>query len=69
MATNTTNTFTNHTGNGTEVNFSISFSYILTSDIDNKSQTFSLISNPEFLAEGSAINDLQNPDRVLSGGE
>jgi hypothetical protein len=34
MATNTTNTFTNHTGNGSEVNFSISFSYILTSDID-----------------------------------
>ena len=34
MATNTTNTFTNHTGDGTEVNFSISFSYILTSDID-----------------------------------
>ena len=34
MATNTTNTFTNHTGNGTEDNFSISFSYILTSDID-----------------------------------
>ena len=34
MATNTTNTFTNHTGNGTEVNFSISFSYILTTDID-----------------------------------
>ena len=34
MATNTTSTVTNHTGNGTEVNFSISFSYILTSDID-----------------------------------
>ena len=34
MAPNTTNTFTNHTGDGTEVNFSISFSYILTSDID-----------------------------------
>jgi len=34
MATNTTNTFTNHTGNGSEVNFSISFSYILTSDVD-----------------------------------
>ena len=34
MATNTTNTFTNHTGDGTEVNFSLSFSYILTSDID-----------------------------------
>ena len=34
MATNTTNTFTNHTGNGTEVNFSISFSYISILGID-----------------------------------
>ena len=32
-------------------------------------KTFSIISNPEFLAEGSAINDLQNPDRILIGGE
>ena len=36
---------------------------------DEKKQTYSIISNPEFLAEGTAIDDLQNPDRVLIGGD
>ena len=32
-------------------------------------KTFAILSNPEFLSEGTAINDLEDPDRILIGGE
>ena len=51
------------------VRCSVAIKAILNACKEKSTATFQILSNPEFLAEGTATDDLQSPDRVLIGGD